>query len=594
MKNFILKIYKDVIAVVVLMLLTGVLAYSFMDMENFDLAYPMSYDGGDGMSYLVNAVMLMEGNTTMETDRLGAPYGYAGYDFYASSLHGFDNLVLKIIVQFTDEPAVAVNMMFLLLFPMIALFAYFVLRQMGIRPWISVGGALTFTFMPYLFVRGMNHFVLACYYFIPVSILYCLWVYQDDNFFCLNKNFFKNWKNYFAILLSVCIANNGIAYYAFFTCFFLVVTGIVKALREKKWRYFGKACALIVLVAGFMVAALIPNVIYISKNGVNKEGFVRTLDGVETYSLKIAQLFMPLNSHGSSTIQAVIDGYNDTMPLVNENYMAFLGVMGCIGFLILLVVLFLRKIGDDKPYKVQLEILSLLNIAGILLATIGGFGSLFGLLITDMIRCYNRISIFIAFISIAAVCILLNVLCDRILASEKFNHIVRNCIYAGTIAVSAAAMLWGIWFQYPGMCFDYTNFREYYKSDKEFVERIEASLPTGAMIYQLPYHEYPEGGAVNEMNDYDLWIGYIHSKDLRWSYGGVVGREADNWLSGIDNSNVPEMLKIVKEKGFAGIYIDRRAYDEEEIGELENDLEKELGMEPLISNNGALSFFYIK
>ena len=145
MKNFILKIYKDVIAVVVLMLLTGVLAYSFMDMENFDLAYPMSYDGGDGMSYLVNAVMLMEGNTTMETDRLGAPYGYAGYDFYASSLHGFDNLVLKIIVQFTDEPAVAVNMMFLLLFPMIALFAYFVLRQMGIRPWISVGGALTFT-----------------------------------------------------------------------------------------------------------------------------------------------------------------------------------------------------------------------------------------------------------------------------------------------------------------------------------------------------------------------------------------------------------------------------------------------------------------
>ena len=102
MKGFVKKIYKDVIAVIVMLVLTGALMYVFMDMQNFDLRYPMSYDGGDGMSYLVNAVTLKEGMTTMETDRLGAPYGYYGYDFYASSLHEFDNMVLKIFVTFTD------------------------------------------------------------------------------------------------------------------------------------------------------------------------------------------------------------------------------------------------------------------------------------------------------------------------------------------------------------------------------------------------------------------------------------------------------------------------------------------------------------
>ena len=217
MKKFALKTYKDVVAVVLMLALMSVIVYVLMDMKNFDLAYPMSYDGGDGMSYLANAVMLTEGSTVVETDRLGAPYGYTGYDFYASSFHGFDNMLLKILVGITNQPALAVNLLFLLLFPMISLSSYFVLRQMRVKQWVAVGGALTYAFMPYLFMRGMNHFVLASYYFVPVSILYCVWIYQDDNFMCFNKGFFKNWKNWFAIILSACIANNGIAYYAFFT-----------------------------------------------------------------------------------------------------------------------------------------------------------------------------------------------------------------------------------------------------------------------------------------------------------------------------------------------------------------------------------------
>lgn len=597
MKTFVKKIYKDSIAICVMLVLTGMFTMQFMDLEQFDLRYPISYDGGDGMSYLVNAVMLMESNTTMESDRMGAPYGYYGYDFYASSLHNFDNWLMKAVVLFTDDAAVAVNILFLMLFPMIALSGYFVLRQMNIRPWVSVGGALTYAFMPYIFMRGVNHFVLASYYFVPISLLYCVWIYTDDTFMCFDRSFFTNWKNYFAILLSFCIANNGISYYPFFTCFFLVVTGIVKALQQKKMRYFGKAAVLIVLVAGFMVVALIPNIRYIHANGSNEDAVVRTVDGVETYALKIAQMFLPITSHGVEKIGEWVEEYEDNMPLVNENSMVYLGVMGCVGFLVLLVVLFLRHIREDRLATQQLSMLSVLNIAGVLLGTIGGFGSLFGLMITDMIRCYNRISIFLAFIDIAAVCILLDMLSEKLLAglgaAQRLKPALRQGIYI-LYAAAVCGVIWGgIEFQYPGQTIDYETFRESYDSDRSFVQEIERSLPEGSLIYQLPYHEYPEGGYVEKMADYDLWTGFIHSKTLRWSYGGVVGRESDLWLASIDNSDIPKMLAAVTEKGFRGIYIDRRAYTDEELLDLEWGLEQQLGTEPVRSANSALSFFYI-
>lgn len=593
MKKFILKIYKDVITIILMLAIMCGFTYVLMDMGNFDINYPMSYDGGDGMSYLVNAVMLLEGDSTLETDRQGAPYGYAGYDFYASNLHDVDNFILKIVVRTVKNPVVAVNIMFLLLFPMITLFSYFALRQMRVKPWISACGALTYAFMPYLFLRGMNHFVLACYYFVPISILYCVWIFEDERFLSIKNGFFKYWKNYFAIIMTFLIANNGISYYPFFTCFFLIIVGLVKTLKEKKVRYLAKSFTLIVFIVAFLIVGLLPCIQYVRANGANKDAFLRTIDGVETYSLKIAQLLLPVSSHGIKRLEDVLVNYDENMPLVNENSMAYLGVMGSVGFIMLLCVLFMRHIGEDKQYKGQLEILSLLNIAAVLLGTIGGFSSLFGLLITDMIRCYNRISIFIAFICIAGVCVLLNAFFEWIWQKDFKKLPVKWLAYCTMALVMCVFTVAGIFFQYPGLKFDYVGFEEFYKSDKEFVERIESMMPENSMIYQLPYHEYPEGGYVNEMNDYDLFAGFIHSKTLRWSYGGVVGREADNWLQTVDNDNVEEMLKVVKEKGFTGIYIDRRAYEDEDVVNLEEELKRLTGSNVISSANGALSFIKI-
>ena len=137
----------------------------------------------------------------------------------------------------------------------------------------------------------------------------------------------------------------------------------------------------------------------------------------------------------------------------------------------------------------------------------------------------------------------------------------------------------------------YDTIEAEYTSDKEFVEAIEDELAPGSMIYQLPYHKYPEDGPVNDMADYHLFIGYLHSNTLNWSYGSIMGREEDEWNESVSEMKYEDMVSYLKEQGFAVIYVERRAYTEEELTELENTLEAITGSKPLESNNNNLSFF---
>ena len=96
--------------------------------------------------------------------------------------------------------------------------------------------------------------------------------------------------------------------------------------------------------------------------------------------------------------------------------------------------------------------------------------------------------------------------------------------------------------------------------DRIFVQKIESSLPKGSAIYQLPYLKFPEGEPVNRVQIYDLVSGFIHSKNLKWSFGGMKGREGDLFYRALSIEPIEKQLEVIKELGFGGIYIDRRGY----------------------------------
>src|SRR5206468_3125566 len=82
-------------------------------------------------------------------------------------------------------------------------------------------------------------------------------------------------------------------------------------------------------------------------------------------------------------------------------------------------------------------------------------------------------------------------------------------------------------------------------NDAEFVGRIEAALPAGSMVFQLPLIEFPEGAEPGTVGPYDLARAYLHSKSLRWSFGAMKGRYGDSWQKHAADRPVPEMLRTL-------------------------------------------------
>lgn len=564
----------------ILILLLGVtlcLAWTYhWDTSRLDI--PLVYSGGDEMSSLVNARLFQSQNWCLSTQRLGAPYGADYYDFTASLMHNFDLLTLKLCVMATGNAAAGFNLNIYLMYYLAALISYFVMRTLGIKRWISVPGSLAFAFCPFILMRALRHSQLAEGYFLPLSVLMCVWLYEQEDLFCFNRRFFKNKKNRLMLLFIVLIGSNGIAYYPFFTCYLLALTGLIKWIRTKRFKNMLKCCAAIAGIALMLVINMLPGMIYHLQNGSNAEayfrnGFVET----ELYGLKITQLFLPLSGHGNEGLTSLIEYYNSTAPLVTENSTAYLGFLGICGFIILLLI-FLA--GEKNKSYARMRLLGQLNIFMVLLAAGNGIGTIFAFLVSDQIRGYNRISILITYVSILGLCLFLDEM------SKRYNR------YAVTV-IGIALMCFGLWEQHLSDTGTIACEAEF-ESDRQFVEQIEAAVAPESMIYQLPYHEYPEGGWVNDMEQDHLFLGLIHSDALRWSYGGIKGREGDLYLKGLSELPVDKLVEQVRAGGFAGIYVERRGYTAEELKALEDQLKQYTKSQGLYSKNGNLSFFKLQ
>ncbi len=580
--------WQDYCSFMLMILIIFGMMYHLMDLGNLNMTIPLSYQGGDDMGVLVNAKQMIEQGWCLTNDRLGAPYTVQYYDFTSNMMHNVGLVIMKIFTLITHNAAASLNLTFLSIFYIAGIISYFVMRNLKINCWVSSLTSAVFAMSPYMLYRNVGHIVLAESYFVPLSILICIWIYERDDVLVPDKDFFKRKINYVVLLFTFLIANNGIAYYPFFTCFIFMVTAVSKLAKTGKIKQGLRGVIATIFVCVFVVISIIPGKIYTMMNGVNTEAIDRAgFEQSELYGMKIAQLFMPVNGHG--IYDKYIDIYNENAFLVTENSMSYLGIIGMIGFIILLVYLFMKK---DSPMNKRLGFIAELNISMVLLGTVGGLGSMFAYFISPMLRGYCRISIFIEYAAILAIAILVNHLIGHFAASYKDNKKKRNIFVYGTGAVLALACVFSIWEGFPQFATpDYAAIEAEYTSDDNFVAEIENEVEAGSMIYQLPYHKYPEAGPVNDMWDYHLYVGYVHSDTLRWNYGSIKGREGDKWNKNVSQMSSRRMVEYLKEQGFAGIYVERRAYTEDELVKLEEELEKYTGSKPLVSDNGNLSFF---
>ena len=102
--------------------------------------------------------------------------------------------------------------------------------------------------------------------------------------------------------------------------------------------------------------------------------------------------------------------------MVTENISSSLGAANSVGLLLLILSIFVAPMvlnsGDkntqNKRFLNQMLIMGLLACSLFFVATVGGFSSLFAMLVSASIRSWNRISIFIEFISAASLMLCLD------------------------------------------------------------------------------------------------------------------------------------------------------------------------------------------
>ncbi|SDM38181.1 hypothetical protein [Lachnospira pectinoschiza] len=576
--------YKDIIAIILMAIIITAFLQYFYNIFQCNINIPFNYTGNDELSTLVEAKITQETGWNVHTDNLAAPYGFDNHNNIISGLHNFDTLTTKIFTQITGSVGAGINLTFLSAFYLIALISYIVFRNLKLKRWISALGALDFAMLPFIFFRNEEHLVLTCYYFVPLAILMCFWLYEDERFFLPNKQFFKYKRNYWGLIMSLLVANSGIVYWQFFACMFICVAVFIRVLNKRHFIDIIRGLISLLSIITFMIIGCIPEIIYIINNGGGLAGRLRGIQDSEVFSLKIIQLILPVRGHGISYLESIINSYNSDVPCVNENVSSYIGFVGIIGLIVLFCILVTRKsiIKNEKVHE-RLAFLSGLNIFAILFGTIGGFGACMFVFMTQTLRSFNRISVHIGFFTIMAVCLLLDYY------NDKIKKLYAKIIF---ILVVGAMFMITIWEQNPKLTFDYESVEESWVSDDNFVAEIENVMDDGAIIYQLPYQPYPESGCQLGMYPQELFKGYMHSHKLRWTYGITKDTEDAEYIQHFALLETSEMVAELKEAGFSGIYICRKAYTETDLDKLETELTELLG-EPIISEDNTLSFFKI-
>jgi hypothetical protein len=558
-----------------------------MKLWNADLAVPFHWQlAPDVNLHLMLFKNLVEKGGLYTNVFLGAPNHLELYDF--PQPYYIHYLFIQVLSLFSRNFNVVFNLYFLLTFPLIAITSLFVFRRFGASWTTGILGGLLFTFLPYHFMRGEAHFFLGTYYSVPLTILMALWICTGEVLFRFQET--ADERRLVTPKGLICVASCVVIgldnpYYVFFSAFFLIVAGATACLRYRRRGTIRSTGVLLVILLTTFGIGLAPSVYYRHLHGRDSEVLQRSPSESEYFGLKVAQLILPVTGHRIQGFARRKNSYNHATISVNENDDSSLGLIGTCGFLFLLAWLMFGR-GETDTHTL-LGPLSILNISALLLCTMGGFGNIFAFAISPAIRSYNRVSVYVGFLAVFTVVLLL----ER-LRQDWTEHVwrrpLRNVI---TFRILIASLLvLGVLDQTtPGFVPHYREIKSDYQSDADFVYRIEASVPPNAMIFQLPYHPFPEKKPESRMWDYDHLRGYLHSKDLRWSYGAMKGREGDLWEKNVAAMQTKAMVTALVSAGFNGIYVDRFGYADQGA-KLESELADALNTTPIVSSNQRLSF----
>jgi phosphoglycerol transferase len=540
------------------------------------LSVPYIYSS-DGLAVSWTIERAIEGSVFHNT-RSGYPFGSNFLDYPGADSGSI--LLLKLLGLIGGSYFSALNLFFLMSFPVVFIASFGVLHAIGLARVFAFCAAMLFVFLPFHFLR-LEHLFYTLYFVVPLFFYVGFWIFFNQE--SVHLRCYKPRVFVFLLFGFVIMASFGV-YYALFGVIVIGVTAVAALVRHGSIRAILPALIAIMFLIVGVLLNISPNLVYKKLHGPNPEVSNRTSVEAEIYGFKMMQLILPRPDHRQPCLADLTNTYNSSSPLVNENRYSSLGAFGAMGFLVLFVVLFAKLAGDKIDER--LVLLGIVVFVLFLFGTIGGLGSLFSTMISPLIRGWNRISVFIAFGAITAVFMCFQILIYRYFPSKPDVVLVIFSLAIGIV---------GLYDQTVPTCkFCNEKEKQAFMLDQDFVKQIENSVPAGSAIYQLPYMPFPEVAPLHRLHTYGLVAGFLHSKSLSWSYAGMKGRDGDLFYRALARESLEKQLDVIRRLGFSGIYVDRRGF-EDNAQALIKDLSTELGGPPILTRrDGEVVFFRLE
>lgn len=461
----------------------------------------------------------------------------------------------KGLVEATGDVPLTLNLFWLLTFPLTALIAFPVLRSLRCSWAASLIAAVLFSLAPYHFRNGVGHENLAFYVGVPIIVLLCMKILGPDAALpaVAELRHLEGWRRLRWLLLGAALIGVTGIYYLSFLLSLLVICAVVSALSRRRPSRFLMAALFGALGLAVSLVANLPTLLYRWQHSSNPLGVPDRRPGIsEAYPLRVVELLSPVTGHRFGPFAAVADQVYE--PGGHGLATSVLGLFAAIGFVCAVVAVLVRAVrGADRGGWSFEARLGIVMLGALLLGTKGGFARALELTGLGGIRAWSRIAIVVAFGGVIVSARLLDRL--RILI---WRRPLPRLAWASVLAV---VLVVGVLDQAsPALMPEPQARARLWRADDAFVASLERRLPDNAMVFQLPVVDFPEHGVTVQMAAHDLIKeGYLHSTTLRWSAGGMRGRDGE-WQWPASALPTPELLRGVTAMGFSALMLDRYGY----------------------------------
>jgi phosphoglycerol transferase len=525
------------------------------------------YSGADATLTAAWIKTVLLRGSYFDNPKLGFPTGANARDYPTGDL--WHLVWLRIFALGSHDWALAMNVTYIGSFLLIAATAYVALRCLGVRPIVASGGAIVTSFLPYHFAHNETHLFLSDYSVIPLVVALAVAQLSDRPWFRLRRDVRVGWSRQVAAVAVVTwAAGIGGFYYAIMTAALLFLTAAFASVTRRRIEPALSALFLVAVLGVVVVGQLVPTLINDARHGRNY-AFDRRLSGQDVYSLRPFLLIAPVDHYRVPAVSALTRNYETVSNPDETQALGFVAAAGIVG---LLGAAAAPLVGRRRLRHPTDRALALVALTGLALGITAGGGELLALLGLTEIRDWNRISIFLGFVGVAA-------------ASRGLDRLITLRAFPSTtvVAIVLLCVTLAIFDQTSGS--DTPPYRPVaaeFSIEGNFVRGIEHTVGANAAILQLPYTAYPESPAIVRMPEYSQMRGWLHSNTLRWSYGAIKGRPS--WQDGQLALSLPDQLRRARRAGFAAVWVDRRGYKDNGVS-IERRLRACLGSPILVESD---------